>query len=64
MIILIQLTVSVLSHRKKAESDATDDTTRFANMSKKFRLGENCDSPINEQLATNVNISIHAYQMA
>jgi hypothetical protein len=23
-------------------------------MSKKFRLGENCDSPINEQLATNV----------
>ena len=55
MIILVQLTVSVLSHReKKQKSDATDDTTRFANTSKKFRLGENCDSPINEQLATNV----------
>jgi hypothetical protein len=40
--------------KKKLKSDTTDDTTRFANMSKKFRLGENCDSPINEQLATNV----------
>ena len=46
--------VSVEPPRKKQKSDATDDTTRFANMSKKFRLGENCDSPINEQLATNV----------
>jgi hypothetical protein len=44
--------VSVEPPRKKQKSDATDDTTRFANMSKKFRLGENCDSPINEQLAT------------
>ena len=33
--------------KKKLKSDTTDDTTRFANMSKKFRLGENCDSPKN-----------------
>ena len=46
--------VSVEPPRKKQKSVATDDTTRFANMSKKCRLGENCDSPINEQLATNV----------
>ena len=46
--------ISVEPSRKMQKSDTTDDTTRFANMSKKFRLGENCDSPINEQLATNV----------
>jgi hypothetical protein len=50
--------ISVEPLRKMQKSDTTDDTTRFANMSKKFRLGENCDSPINEQLATNVYLEM------
>jgi hypothetical protein len=50
--------ISVEPQRKMQKSDTTDDTTRFANMSKKFRLGENCDSPINEQLATNVYLEM------
>ena len=39
---------------KKHKSDGAEETTRFANMSKKFRSGEKCDSPINEHLAKNI----------